>query len=94
LHIFDKLHELLSVNLVPKSHLPVIELILNECNHIPHILKENQFISAILKLLIAGLLDIEKNLKVVEFFSLIFKNACSLVVLFNLGIGSKDGFFG
>jgi hypothetical protein len=52
LHVFDQLHEVFSVDLIPKSFLPVIELILNQGDHIPHVFQLDQFISAVFKLLV------------------------------------------
>jgi hypothetical protein len=52
LHILDQLHEIVSVNLVPESACPVLELVLNQSNEIPHVFEANKFMSAILKLLV------------------------------------------
>mgnify|MGYP004297839481 CR=1 FL=1 len=52
LHVLNKGHERFSINLVPKSGLPVLELILNERDEIPHIFERNKFISAVLELFV------------------------------------------
>jgi len=90
LHIFNQLHEVLSVNLVPKSFLPIVKLILNKSNHVPCVFKENQFCSAVLKLLVGRLLDIKKNFEIVELRCFFFKSVSLGEVQFNLCISSKD----
>lgn len=70
LHVLDQLHQILSVNLVPESFLPGIKLILNKGNHIPHVLEEDQFGSAIFELLVGRLLDIKKDFEIIKLLSL------------------------
>jgi hypothetical protein len=52
LHVLNKGHERFSVNLIPKSGLPVLKLRLNESDEIPHVLERNKLISAVLELLV------------------------------------------
>jgi len=80
LHVLDQLHEVFSVDLVPESFLPVIKLILNKSNHVPHVLEKYQFGSAVFKLLVGRLLNIEKDLKVIELFSFLFKDESLFIV--------------
>jgi len=86
LHVLDQLHEVLSINLVPESFLPGIKLVLNEGDHIPHVLEEDQFGSAIFELLVGRLLDIEKDFEIIELRSLFFKDLSLLIVQFNLSV--------
>lgn len=52
LHVLNKGHKSFSLNLVPKSGLPVFELVLNESDEIPHVLERNKLISAVLELFV------------------------------------------
>jgi hypothetical protein len=40
LHFLDQRHQVFSINLVPKSGLPGLELVVNEGDKIPHLLEE------------------------------------------------------
>jgi hypothetical protein len=52
LHVLDKLHEDLSVNFLPQSGLPSLELEIDQRDQIPHLLKKAKLSSAIFKLLV------------------------------------------
>jgi hypothetical protein len=66
LHVLHELHEHLSVDLLPEGRLPGFELEINQGDQIPHLLKKAELNSAVLKLLVGGLLNIEEGLKIVQ----------------------------
>lgn len=94
LHFLDKRHEVLGINLVPKSGLPGLELVVNEGNEIPHLLEEAKFLRAVVQLLVGRLLDIEKGLKIVEITGLFLELTSFDVVLADRVIRLVDDFWG
>lgn len=52
LNVLDELHEILGVDLVPKSRFPRVELQINKGNQIPHVLELLELVLAVLELLV------------------------------------------
>lgn len=67
-------------------------MVINQCNQVPHFLKGDKFVLAVLKLFVVGALHIEKRLKIIEFFSFIFESAGFVVEVSNLLIGIVNDF--
>lgn len=90
LHVLDQGRQLLGINLIPQSRGPCSKLVVNEGNQIPHLLEVEKLVSAILELLVGGLLHIEERLQVVELTGFLLELTSPGIVLANCLVSVAD----